>query len=232
MSRLLAGVLAALALLACAAAPALAQQQQPNVVVIMTDDQTAATVPMMPQLNALIGSEGTNFEQAIASFPLCCPSRATNLTGQYAHNHGVLHNSGLFGGFRMLDHTNTLPVWLQAAGYRTMHVGRYLNGYQYSDGIPAGYTDWYGSPHANAFNYTNWKVNENGVLRSYPQPERPGRLPDRPVHAPRRRPDRGRRAVGTALLPVALVRRAAPRRPARPGRSAQPGHALPRSASP
>ena len=140
----------------------------------MTDDQTAATVPMMPQLNAQIGSEGTNFEQAIASFPLCCPSRATNLTGQYAHNHGVLHNSGLFGGFRMLDHTNTLPVWLQAAGYRTMHVGRYLNGYQYSDGIPAGYSDWYGSPHANAFNYTTWKVNENGVLRSYPQPERPG----------------------------------------------------------
>ena len=174
MSRLLAGVLAALALLACAAAPALAQQQQPNVVVIMTDDQTAATVPMMPQLNAQIGSEGTNFEQAIASFPLCCPSRATNLTGQYAHNHGVLHNGGLFGGFRMLDHTNTLPVWLQAAGYRTMHVGRYLNGYQYSDGIPAGYTDWYGSPHANAFNYTTWKVNENGVLRSYPQPDRPG----------------------------------------------------------
>ena len=97
MSRLLAGVLAALALLACAA-PAFAQQQPPNIVVIMTDDQTAASVPMMPQLNALIANEGTNFEQAIASFPLCCPSRATNLTGQYAHNHGVLHNSGLFGG--------------------------------------------------------------------------------------------------------------------------------------
>ena len=72
---------------------------QPNVVVIMTDDQTAATVPMMPQLNAQLANEGTNFEQAIASFPLCCPSRATNLTGQYAHNHGVLHNAGLFGGF-------------------------------------------------------------------------------------------------------------------------------------
>ena len=64
-------------------------------------------------------------------------------------------------------------MWLQAAGYRTMHVGRYLNGYDFRDGIPAGYTDWYGSPHANAFNYANWKVNENGVLRSYPQPERP-----------------------------------------------------------
>ena len=55
-----------------------------------------------------------------------------------------------------------------------MHVGRYLNGYEYRDGIPAGYTDWYGSPHSSAFNYTSWKVNENGVLRSYPQPEHPG----------------------------------------------------------
>jgi N-acetylglucosamine-6-sulfatase len=163
-------VVVVLAVLACLAPPALAQ---PNVVVIMTDDQTAATVPMMPQLNALLGTDGTHFEQAIASFPLCCPSRATNLTGQYAHNHGVLHNAGPFGGFAALDHTNTVPVWLRAAGYRTMHVGRYLNGYKFEDGVPAGYTDWYGSPHSNAFNYTSWKVNENGVLRSYPDNDRP-----------------------------------------------------------
>jgi N-acetylglucosamine-6-sulfatase len=169
--RLLVSLTAALALLACLAVPALAQ---PNVVVIMTDDQTAATVPMMPQLNALLARDGTHFEQAIASFPLCCPSRASNLTGQYAHNHGVLHNGGPFGGFDALEHTSTLPVWLQSAGYRTMHVGRYLNGYEYRDGVPAGYTDWYGSPHSGAFNYASWKVNENGVLRSYPQPERPG----------------------------------------------------------
>ena len=63
------------------------------------------------------------------SYPLCCPSRATYLTGQYAHNHGVIHNAGPFGGYARLDHTNTLPVWLQQAGYRTIHVGRYLNGY-------------------------------------------------------------------------------------------------------
>jgi N-acetylglucosamine-6-sulfatase len=170
VARLLPSLAAALAVLACLAAPALAQ---PNVVVIMTDDQTAATVPMMPRVNALLGNEGTIFDQAIASFPLCCPARASNLTGQYAHNHGVLHNAGTFGGFAALDHTSTVPVWLESVGYRTMHVGRYLNGYEYRDGIPAGYTDWYGSPHSGAFNYTSWKVNENGVLRSYPQPERP-----------------------------------------------------------
>ena len=92
-------------------------------------------------MNALLGGEGTSFDQAIASFPLCCPSRATNLTGQYAHNHGVLHNAGPSAASSQLDHTNTLPVWLQGAGYRTMHVGRYLNGYEAGTGSrPAGPT--------------------------------------------------------------------------------------------
>jgi len=144
------------------------------VVVIMTDDQTAASLPTMPRVNNLIAGEGTKFDQMITSFPLCCPSRSTYLTGQYAHNHGVLHNNPPFGGFLELDHTNTLPVWLQNAGYRTMHVGRYLNGYEFRHGIPPGWTDWYASPHSSAFNYTSWKVNENGVLRSYPEPSHPG----------------------------------------------------------
>lgn len=174
MPRILLTLSAAALALATCAAPATAQAQRPNVVVVMTDDQTAASLPAMPQVNGLLGAAGTRFDQTFASFPLCCPSRATNLTGQYAHNHGVLHNIGTFGGFSALDNTSTVPVWLQAAGYRTMHVGRYLNGYEYRDGIPAGYSDWYGSPHSSAFNYASWKVNENGVLRSYPQPERPG----------------------------------------------------------
>jgi N-acetylglucosamine-6-sulfatase len=140
----------------------------------MTDDQTEASLATMPHVNTLLGGEGTIFDQAIASFPLCCPSRATHLTGQYAHNHGVLHNSPPFGGFIQLDHSNTLPVWLQANGYRTMHVGRYLNGYEYRHGIPPGWSDWYTSPHSGAFNYAAWKVNENGVLKSYPDAAHPG----------------------------------------------------------
>ena len=70
----------------------------------MTDDQTAASLPTMQHVNTLLAGEGTRFDQAIASFPLCCPSRATHLTGQYAHNHGVLHNNPPFGGFIQLDH--------------------------------------------------------------------------------------------------------------------------------
>ena len=161
-----------LILAALAAVPPLASAR-PNVVLIMTDDQTAASLPAMPQVNSLLAGQGTLFDQAIASFPLCCPSRATNLTGQYAHNHGVLHNNPPNGGYKALDHTNTLPVWLHGAGYRTMHVGRYLNRYEFADGIPAGWDDWYGSPHSGAFNYTNWKVNENGVLRTYPMEGQP-----------------------------------------------------------
>ena len=98
-----------------------AQRPAPNVVVIMTDDQTAASLGPDAPGAALLADEGTRFEQAIASFPLCCPARATNLTGQYAHNHGVLHNGRPVRRLSALDHTNSLPVWLQAAGYRTMH---------------------------------------------------------------------------------------------------------------
>jgi N-acetylglucosamine-6-sulfatase len=155
------------------AAPALAQQP-PNVVVLMTDDQTVASLRYMTHVNNLLVAEGTLFENSVASFPLCCPSRSTHLTGQYAHNHQVLHNAGEFGGFRKLDHANTLPVWLQEAGYRTMHVGRYLNGYEYSHGIPPGWTEWHAAPHTYAFNYTRWRVNENGSLVSHPDAAHPG----------------------------------------------------------
>jgi arylsulfatase A-like enzyme len=160
-------MLAALA----AAGPALAQ---PNVVVLMTDDQTVASLDHMANVNRLIAAEGTLFENSVASYPLCCPSRSTHLTGQYAHNHQVLHNAGPFGGFKRLAHANTLPVWLQEAGYRTMHVGRYLNGYEYADGVPPGWDEWHANTHSRGFNYTSWQVNENGTLVSHPDADHPG----------------------------------------------------------
>jgi N-acetylglucosamine-6-sulfatase len=153
-----------------AAGPATAR---PNVVVLMTDDQTLASLSGMPQTNALLAASGTVFERTTATFPLCCPSRATALTGQYSHNHQIVHNVGDFGGHRKLSHANTLPVWLQSAGYRTMHVGRYLNGYEYSDGVPPGWDEWHGAPHSRAFNYYDWSVNENGSLVDYPVEEHP-----------------------------------------------------------
>ena len=70
--------------------------------------------------------QGHDFENAIAPTPLCCPSRAAFLTGQYGHNNGVLRNR--YGD--LLNPGNVLPVWLQNAGYTTAHVGKWLNDYE------------------------------------------------------------------------------------------------------
>ena len=76
------------------------------------------------------------FTNSFVNFSLCCPSRATFLTGQYAHNHRVLEQRrrppGGFAAFERLHATNNLAVWLQDAGYRTALIGKYLNGYQRS----------------------------------------------------------------------------------------------------
>jgi arylsulfatase A-like enzyme len=101
---------------------------RPNVVLIVTDDQTLASYSpeVMPKTAELLEGTGTRFSNAFVTSPLCCPSRASMLTGQYGHNNGVLRNE-----YGPLDAKgNTLPVWLQEAGYRTMHVGRYLNFYE------------------------------------------------------------------------------------------------------
>ena len=129
--RLLPLLLTALAL----AGPALSSQaptaapQRPNFVVIMTDDQTYRDMAAMPRTRRLIGAAGARFTRSYVSYPLCCPSRATYLTGQYNHNNGVHTNTPPQGGFEALDAEHTLPVWLSAAGYRTSHIGKYLNGY-------------------------------------------------------------------------------------------------------
>ena len=167
----------------------------------MTDDQTAASLSTMQHVNALLAGEGTKFDQAIDSFPLCCPSRATNLTGQYAHNHGVLHNSPPFGGFIQLDSTNTLPVWLQNAGYRTMHMGRYLNGYEAKYGIPPGWTDWVGPPAFGRVQLRDLEGVRPRRAQELPRRRASGRVPDRLRDPARRGADRRGVARRPALLP-------------------------------
>ena len=138
----------------------------PNLVVIMTDDQTLESMRVMTRTNELLAAQGTTFEQAIASFPLCCPSRATFLTGQYAHNHGVVGNLPPLGGYSELDNLNTLPVWLQRAGYATSHVGHYLYGYGGGDSrdVPAGWDDWFATVDPSTFRYFDYTVNDNGEI--------------------------------------------------------------------
>ena len=134
----------------------------------MTDDQAADTMRAMPRARHLLGGEGTTFTQALVSFPLCCPSRASFLTGQYAHNHGVLDNHPPAGGIAALDQRHTLPVWLNEAGYRTGFVGKYLNGYgkQANGGpefIPPGWSDWYAAGASDKTSAYDYDLNENGT---------------------------------------------------------------------
>jgi N-acetylglucosamine-6-sulfatase len=116
--------------------------QPPNLVVIMTDDQTLASLreDVMPQTVAKLGERGTTFSQAITSVPQCCPSRAGFFTGQYAHNNGVVSN---VPGYPLLERpASVLPAWLQRAGYRTAHIGKFMNGYNPAIVPAPGWDRW------------------------------------------------------------------------------------------
>lgn len=126
-----------------------------NVVVVMTDDQTLASLSAMPLTRRWLAEEGTTFEVAVASLPLCCPSRAAFLTGQLAHNNGVYDNVPPNGGVRALDASQTMAVWLQDAGVITSHVGKYLNGYAQlgAPTVPAGWDRWFGTIDPTTYDY-------------------------------------------------------------------------------
>jgi arylsulfatase A-like enzyme len=165
MKRLLAalGVLLALA-------PAAAAAERPNIVVVTTDDQRADDMRVLPKVRKLIGGAGTTFANSYVNYPLCCPSRATFLTGQYSHNHGVTWNNFPNGGFYAFrNQRDTLPVWLQRAGYHTALLGKYLNEYGERDPrqIPPGWDDWYGGVDPSTYHYFGFTLNENGRLRHY-----------------------------------------------------------------
>ena len=108
-------------------ATAAAPQERPNIVVVLTDDQTVQQLSSksMPFTQKTLAKGGTEFTDAVVSTPLCCPARASFLTGQYAHNHGAWNTYRTFE--RASDH---LATWLGDAGYRTAMVGKYLNQYE------------------------------------------------------------------------------------------------------
>ena len=162
-----AALLATACLLLCVAT---AQAARPNVVVVETDDQTAQSLQYMPTVLRLIGEQGVTFDNSFVSYSLCCPSRATFLTGQYPHNHGVFDNVLPYGSYYRLRGANTLPVWLKAAGYRTIQVGKYLNGYGSRDPrqVPPGWTDWHALISDFTYRYFDFTMNENGRLRHFP----------------------------------------------------------------
>jgi N-acetylglucosamine-6-sulfatase len=169
MAALLAGIAALAALNGAEGQAQSSPALRPNVVMIMTDDQTVESMRVMPNVKTLLADQGVTFDNNFVSYSLCCPSRATYLTGQYAHNHGVWGNSAPNGGYYKLDSTNTLPVWLNRAGYQTMHIGKYLNGYGTRNAreVPPGWGLWYGSVDPTTYRYYNYTLNENGTTVNY-----------------------------------------------------------------
>src|SRR3954465_10835483 len=167
--------LAALVLLAAAgtasARPAGAGHDgRPNILVVMTDDQAAADLAQMPNVRKLLVKQGTRFTNAVDSFPLCCPSRATFITGQYAHNHGVFGNFWPYGWYGMKHRGNTLPHWLQKSGYRTALIGKWLNGYGALNAhgeVPRGFDIWRGLLDVSAYDYFNFVMNQDGKLKTW-----------------------------------------------------------------
>jgi arylsulfatase A-like enzyme len=150
---------------------------KPNIVVVMIDDfdltslWTLVANGKMPNLTKYIVTGGAIFSEAFSANGLGGPSRATFLTGQYAHNHGVTW------GFpprdlTLLDESSTVATWLQAAGYRTGHVGRYLTGYGWwtsKTRIPAGWHDWKTLIDPSSNNTEQYEMNLNGTVVDFGQ---------------------------------------------------------------
>ena len=145
-------------------------KRPPNIVLVLTDDLEPSLLRFMPRVRAM-QARGANFTNYTVSDSLCCPSRASILTGQYPHTSGIYTNTepdGGYGKFKRLGlEQQTFAVSMQRAGYQTSFMGKYMNGYdplagngQVGSNVPPGWTDWHvgGNGYRN-FNYT---LNENG----------------------------------------------------------------------
>jgi N-acetylglucosamine-6-sulfatase len=149
---------------------------QPNIVFILADDMRADEFEHMPQTQQLLAEQGLTFENTFVTTSLCCPSRASILRGQYAHNHQVLTNARPEGGFdkfySMGHEDSTLATWLKSSGYETVLIGKYLNGYPRGSDethVPPGWDEWYARLLGD--DYYDYQLNENGTVVSYGEDE-------------------------------------------------------------
>jgi N-acetylglucosamine-6-sulfatase len=201
---------AAPALLNPVGAPPAAQSKRPNVVLVLSDDMRTDDLRWMPSVRKLIGGRGLNFRNSFSPYPLCCPARASLLSGQYAHNHKVFSHKPPFG-FGAFDDRRTLGTSLNASGYNTVFIGKYLNGYGVQTSkvtgkpsfryVPAGWNDWYaavsrpphsGYPSGGTYNYWHTLFNVNGHIddshRGQYQTDVIGKIARRMMHKYHRSP--------------------------------------------
>jgi arylsulfatase A-like enzyme len=108
--------------------PAVASTEQPNIVIFMLDDTAVhdgrlwGNPSLTPNIYDRFVRHGIHLSNAITETPLCCPARATLMTGLHTHNHGVKVND-----VTLFDPSVSLASELKDAGYETMLVGKYMN---------------------------------------------------------------------------------------------------------
>jgi N-acetylglucosamine-6-sulfatase len=140
---------------------------RPDIVVIVTDDQRWDTLGGMPIVQRELMDRGVTFTNAFASNPLCCPSRASILTGNYSHSTGVYRQRPPFGAFPWFRDDSTLATWLDAAGYHTGLFGKYIDAYQHDAMIgyvPPGWDRWVAFVHSSYYDYA---LSVDGVVESH-----------------------------------------------------------------
>lgn len=132
---------------------------RPHILLVMLDDLDVASFDLLltrnklPNIQQYLVQPGTHCTQSFVTNSACCPGRASVLTGQYSHNHGVETVVGSNGGFEAFHDCRggtcqqlarpTLATWLHAAGYYTGFVGKYMNGYPaHASQVPAGWDHW------------------------------------------------------------------------------------------
>jgi N-acetylglucosamine-6-sulfatase len=143
----------------------------PNIVLILTDDQRWDTLWSMPNVQQELVANGVTFANGYVVNPVCCPSRATILTGEYSHTTGVYTNvpGKPYGGFPAFHDGSTIATWLHDDGYRTGLFGKYLNGYS-GTYVPPGWDRWFTTyNHGGYYGYT---ATDDGAV------ERFGNLPE------------------------------------------------------
>ena len=150
---------------AIAAAPAPAQPARPrNVVIILSDDHRYDFLGFMPRAPRWLRTpgldrmraEGAHVRNAFVTTSLCSPSRASILTGQYAHRHGVVDNSS-----PIPPGTTFFPQYLQRAGWRTAYIGKWHMGEDAGSDQPRpGFDHWISFRGQGS--YTDPTLNVNG----------------------------------------------------------------------
>ena len=150
---------------------------KPNIVFILADDMRRDDTRYMPKTRSLLRQRGMGFRNAFVSHPLCAPSRATIMRGQYSHNTGVWSNSSTdssstsIGGWQAYQHNgnenDNVATRLQDAGYRTGLIGKYLNGYTNTTFIPRGWDRWFALFSSGDLHYFDYDVNDQGTIRHF-----------------------------------------------------------------